>query len=387
MIMKKDKEAVIFGTGEIGILAYHYYKEKVKISCFVDNSEEKQNTVIFGINVEKPSVLKDIKDILVIVPRGKYTDEMCDQIKGYGIEDVIIFGVDDRIRLLGDAEIEKNVQSEIIINYKGGLGNQLFQYAFSRYMRLKGKKVTADISSYHYPGMREFELRNVFESIDYIRCNSGLREQYLYNNDIYVEPDVSESFGSANKEEANNMEYGYCDGYFQSFSYIKEVEEELRSDLVFRKINDKGYDYYRSIIGECNAVAVHIRRGDYLTRSNERIFGGICTDEYYRSGIEYIKKVVDNPVFIFFSNDIEYVKDKFGFCDGIYLEQSRFEGYEDWYDLQLMALCKHQIIANSSFSWWGAWLNSNKDKIVIAPSQWINYDSLVDICPNDWVKM
>lgn len=144
---------------------------------------------------------------------------------------------------------------------------------------------------------------------------------------------------------------------------------------------------YLELMEKRNAVAVHVRRGDYLSKENNNIFGNICTDAYYLQAIETMARMVENPLFIFFSNEIEWVRKNFPINDAIYVCQSDFNAYEDWYDLYLMSKCKHNIIANSSFSWWGAWLNNYKNRQVIAPQKWVNYDALTDICPEEWIRI
>ena len=100
-----------------------------------------------------------------------------------------------------------------------------------------------------------------------------------------------------------------------------------------------------------------------------------------------MKDKVGNCKFIFFSNDMEWVKRNYNIENAIYVNSTLFDNYQDWYDMYLMSMCKHNIIANSTFSWWGAWLNSNKEKIVIAPNKWVNLCDYKDIYPDDWIKM
>ncbi len=114
---------------------------------------------------------------------------------------------------------------------------------------------------------------------------------------------------------------------------------------------------------------------------------GICTKDYYLRAIEYIRKIEPNSKLIFFSDDLEWVKDNFDIPNAIYCSKNLFEHYEDWYDMYLMSKCRHNIIANSSFSWWGAWLNQNKEKIIVAPSKWIRYAKTPDIWCEGWVSL
>lgn len=118
-----------------------------------------------------------------------------------------------------------------------------------------------------------------------------------------------------------------------------------------------------------NSVSVHIRRGDYLLRKHSKIHG-LCSLEYYLQAIQFIKSKSKDPVFYFFSDDIPWARENF--CNPSYKFVDCNSGSNSCLDLYLMSQCKHNIIANSTFSWWGAWLNRNKEKIVVAPSVWFN---------------
>ena len=128
-------------------------------------------------------------------------------------------------------------------------------------------------------------------------------------------------------------------------------------------------------------------RGDYLEGSAKGAWGEVCTLYYYRRAMEYLKEKNRVSIVYFFSNDMQWVKENLMLKDAVYVEREMFDAYEDWYDMYLMSLCKDNIIANSSFSWWGAWLNQNPDKVVIAPKVWNNLCDYQDICPPDWVRI
>ena len=136
-----------------------------------------------------------------------------------------------------------------------------------------------------------------------------------------------------------------------------------------------------------NTVSVHIRRGDYLLPENQALFGNICTYEYYEKAIRYMRENVPNIRFVFFTNDSEWVKENFNMSDGFFANDYYEQEMPDYYDMYMMSQCKHHIIANSTFSWWGAYLGKNKDKIVIAPSKWMNGKETRDIYQSDWIKL
>ena len=130
------------------------------------------------------------------------------------------------------------------------------------------------------------------------------------------------------------------------------------------------------------SVSIHVRRGDYL---NEPLLNGICDEQYYVAAIEEIKAMVDNPVFFIFSNDILWCKTHFNQINAVFVENNT--GKNSYRDMQLMSLCKHHIIANSSFSWWGAWLGKYKDSMICAPTKWMNAKVSSDVVCADWIKI
>ena len=136
---------------------------------------------------------------------------------------------------------------------------------------------------------------------------------------------------------------------------------------------------------DSESVSVHIRRGDYLKKDLRPIYGDICTVDYYHRALEYVHNKIENPKIFMFSDDMQWVKDNL-LEPGMILvnEMSEWDGMTDMY---LMTQCRHHIIANSSFSWWGAWLGDNPDKIVVAPVRWFNNHSQTDMICKEWVKI
>ena len=131
-------------------------------------------------------------------------------------------------------------------------------------------------------------------------------------------------------------------------------------------------------------ISIHVRRDDYLSSKYVSGFGGICTIEYYNKAVERIKEEVIDPVFYIFSDDINWCRENLKLEQGVFIDWNT--GKESWQDMFLMSQCKHNIIANSSFSWWGAWLNSNSEKIVIAPRIWWN-GLKDDVVPDSWIRI
>ena len=180
----------------------------------------------------------------------------------------------------------------------------------------------------------------------------------------------------------------HLDGFFQSEKYFKGIEQLIRNDLRFRKdsFGEEGAIYEEQIT-KLNSVGLHIRRGDYLASN----LHNVCNMRYYAKSIAYAQDQLVSPHFFVFSDDIEWCSENLHIpnCSFVNIQASRKNPIIDF---QLMSLCKHNIISNSTFSWWAAWLNENHEKIVVAPKRWFNDESmntqvLQDTIPDDWVRM
>jgi hypothetical protein len=178
----------------------------------------------------------------------------------------------------------------------------------------------------------------------------------------------------------------FLNGFWQSYKYFEAYNEIILNDFCFPPCPTEENRKYADMITESEcAVSVHYRRGDYLTEINKKVFGNICTDEYYRSAISEMNRRYKNCTFFIFSND-KGIMDEVD-IDGNCILVDCNDDSSGWCDMYLMSLCKHNIIANSSFSWWGAWLNRNEDKTVIAPHKWMNTRNMMDNCPPEWVRI
>lgn len=175
-------------------------------------------------------------------------------------------------------------------------------------------------------------------------------------------------------------------GYWQTEKYFCHIEKEIQATFEFKRelLSPETARFLRRII-ETNSVSIHIRRGDYLSEINQGLYGGICTEMYYAKAITYICNKIDQPSFFVFSNEIDWVKNNVDIPNPTYIDFNN--GADSWQDMFLMSQCKHNIIANSSFSWWGAWLNRNTNKIVITPSRFINLEEDSDIIPDTWIRI
>lgn len=273
----------------------------------------------------------------------------------------------------------------IIVKIIGGLGNQLFQYALCKELITLGKNVKIDISAYEM-GIEKRRLSGHakdFEAADRKEidglCDNRftlpdrVRRRLGFYKDTHIIEDVNRFMG-----HILQMDNVYLDGYWQNENYFKDVINDMKQYICCTDSADS--DTLREI-ARSESVSVHIRRGDYLKFN--RVYGGICTPDYYKNAMNYLKARLDNPKFYFFSDDLEWVKDNFQDAAFVYVTP---DGENPENDIYLMSRCKHNIIANSSFSWWGARLNNNPEQIVIAPTKWEN-NSKRNLSLNAWIKM
>jgi len=183
-------------------------------------------------------------------------------------------------------------------------------------------------------------------------------------------------------------DHSYLEGYWGSEKYFKDIENIIRKEFTLKDKPDAINQKMISRIKNCDSVSIHIRRGDYIFDEKTNKYHGVCNLDYYLKAIALVAKKVKKPYFFIFSDDIRWAKQNLHLkfpC--VYVNHNI--GKKDYEDLRLMSNCCHNIIANSSFSWWGAWLNKNKDKIVIAPKKWFTDKSIntKDLIPKQWLKI
>ncbi|MFH0972649.1 MAG: alpha-1,2-fucosyltransferase, partial [Patescibacteria group bacterium] len=177
----------------------------------------------------------------------------------------------------------------------------------------------------------------------------------------------------------------FLDGYWQTEKYFKDIEDIIRSEFTLKTEYSNLNPELIAKISSCNSVSMHIRRGDYITNQNTNEFHGICFLDYYKKAINLIAEKFPNPTIFIFSDDLKWCKENIKIKYPIVF----VKGNKNYEDLIMMSKCSHNIIANSSFSWWGAWLNNNPNKIVIAPQKWLNNPNInySDIIPSTWIKI
>lgn len=287
----------------------------------------------------------------------------------------------------------------IITRITGGLGNQMFQYAIAKSLAIKNNDTfKLDISFYPKQTLRKYELHyfNIEENIAiYEECNRLRGKEDLIfkiKNKLGIKINRPKSY--YNEKEIVKFDENifklkgniYLDGYWQNEKYFKGIRDELLKDFTLKQKISKEAKEYLDQIKNTNSISLHIRRGDYVQNKHTNQVHGICGLDYYKKTISYMLQKMEHPVFFIFSDDIEWCKENFDFLDNKVFVENTKSAIED---LELMKNCDHNIIANSTFSWWGAWLNENEDKIVIAPKQWFFKDEWKDLnlACREWIKI
>ena len=285
----------------------------------------------------------------------------------------------------------------VVICLKGGLGNQMFQIALGKKLEYLGKKVLFDINQIE-SRIDEHNITKSYEVFDIdldVASSKDIDSMSDTNTDLYnkIRRKIfgckkthyfEKNFGDEDKE-IYSLSDAYLDGYWQSYKYFDDCSNIITDLFKFKPLTDDKNKYYEDKILSCeNPVSVHFRLGDYCTKENIQYFGNICTEEYYSKGITFLQNKFNNVTFFIFSNDMKYAErflDKKNYCVVDCNDEKNA-----WKDMYLMSICKSNIVANSSFSWWGAWLNRNNNKTVIAPEKWINGRDMKNICPDSWVR-
>jgi hypothetical protein len=253
----------------------------------------------------------------------------------------------------------------VTVKLQGGLGNQLFQWAFAKSLSYKHNvDVYLDKSLYlNQVGIteREFSL-NKFPNIKYNINTTTNTNRFIIISDDF-------RYKEYNFEKTNSY---YFDGYWQSEKHFKNIKEIILKELFL------DFDLHNIIPIKNNSISLHIRRTDYVSSNGLHPVQSI---DYYKKAIDVIG---DYDYIYVFSDDINWCKNNLNFPNMVFIE-----GNDNVTDLCLQSMCKNNIIANSSFSWWGAWLNKNEDKKVIAPSNWFgpNMPYSGDIIPEEWIIM
>lgn len=291
----------------------------------------------------------------------------------------------------------------IIVRITDGLGNQMFQYALGRKLAyLHSTELKLDTN--WYQGKGEYQQKRNY-SLDCFNIQASIATQK--DLDFFFQRNLLHSVNSKVRKVFNLPAYKliknqqgftvdsnvfqcpkntYLKGYWQTEKYFADIRKIILKDFSLKgEINPFCHNFIEEIKNR-NSIAIHIRRGDYVSDSKLNCIHGVCSLEYYQTSIQHIKTQINQPHFFIFSDDPQWVKDNLLIEDKTtFVSGNNLADYEDLY---LMSLCQHNIIANSSFSWWAAWLNQNPDKIVCTPQQWFAVKSrnTQDLIPENWLK-
>jgi len=285
----------------------------------------------------------------------------------------------------------------IIVNLKGGLGNQMFQYAFGRKLSLKNddelKLETAGLMSANKIGdiyrpfsLSQFKIKKQIATPDEVRKLKypyGILSKALRWFNFKILKKTHTQFEPHAMKKTGDI---FLDGYWQSPEYFEDIRETLLEEFT---LEEPGETYFKDMANKIKgteSVSIHVRRGDYANNPQVLKEFGICSKEYYQNAVNKIAKKCASPTYFVFSDDIDWVKSNLDLNEKVEFVSN--PSLTDAQELILMSTCEHNIIANSTFSWWAAWLNQNIEKMVISPTPWFNntsYDST--LIPKTWTKL
>lgn len=295
----------------------------------------------------------------------------------------------------------------ILVRLMGGLGNQLFQYATAKALACRcGTSVGIDVGWYgsfaEGQTARKYLLGHfaISGSISHSFVAGLAKEKKLpyvgksLTNKLFSLLPIPKYRYFAEKDFQFDPEVLrlndniYLDGYWQSEKYFLDYADIIRKEFTVNSEPDSANTRIAHTISHEESVAVHVRRGDYATHPQISAFHGCCSLDYYNAALQVIAAQIDNPSYYIFSDDPTWARQNLKFPGKVQIVEFNTPdtAYED---MRLMSLCKHHVIANSSFSWWGAWLSENQRKQVIAPKRWFNgaLKDTRDLLPSEWLKL
>ena len=285
----------------------------------------------------------------------------------------------------------------IITRISGGLGNQMFQYAIAKSIAKKNDDMfKLDTSFYPKQTLRKYELSflNIEENIASEKECIKLRgkEDFLFKVKRKFKFAIKrpksytfeENITSFDKNIWSKTGEIYLDGFWQNEDYFKDIRDDILKDFSLKIAISNEANKHLYNIKNSQSISLHVRRGDYVQDSHTNSVHGTCDLEYYKKTIEYINNKITSPIFYIFSDDISWCKENFSFLENKIFVDDTKSAFDD---LELMQNCKHNIIANSTFSWWGAWMNENKNKIVISPEIWFSSNPNITLSCKEWIKI
>lgn len=286
-----------------------------------------------------------------------------------------------------------------IVRLQGGMCNQMFQYATGRGLAERNGfdlfVDTAGLNNKKHAHFNLYPFKADVRFADTEHLNRVLTPHYALKRALYkalkipftyARTHIAEKKFSFDQNVASTNFSAYFSGLWQSEKYFADISEKIRDDFQFRDESPLLQHPMYGEISACNAVSVHIRRGDYIKNKRYRRNLYVCRKSYFENAISLLRQRIDQPRFFIFSDDHKWVAENFQLGSDIKLVDSK-NHFEDFF---LMSRCKHNVISNSTFSWWSAWLNPEPSKIVIAPDMWFTPHAKVDqrdILPPSWTKI
>ncbi|SDR81377.1 Glycosyl transferase family 11 [Polaribacter sp. KT25b] len=266
----------------------------------------------------------------------------------------------------------------IIVKIIGGLGGQMFQYAYAKNLEQRGYKVKIDISK-----SKRFKLHGGYQLNKFKIDLKTTTNVSNFQSELGLRKFLKEKSLLFNETFLNIPKNEYVKGRFQTEKYFKEIRAILLEQFVIKeKHSNSTVAFSEEIKSKENSCSLHVRRGDFISDRKTNSIHGTCGLHYYSEAIKLINKKYSNTHFYVFSDDLNWAKQSIKIENVTYIDHEVIP-HED---MHLMSLCKHNITANSSFSWWGAWLNTNKDKTVIAPKTWFT-ESENEVACESWIKL
>lgn len=371
------KKILMYGMGADFWGYRDYLSEKFSVVGVSDSNGEK--SALYKDFVNRDGIMALDFDYVVITASKYYEEIRSDLINHRGIK------AEQIIDIRTVMEREKDV---IVVKMYGGMGNFLFQYAMLEKLRYlyPDLPVKVDLSWYYTENMflMSFQVPWIFERLFNKKLEPATEREILIAK---TKGYYGEKEGSKYEREILTQGSGYYNGYWQTGRYFDDISDSLREGLLH--INEKAISYRQKKLLEhirnSESAALWVRRGDYIANeANRKMFGEICTEDYYERAIAYIRGRYPNAEFFVFSNDEAYAKEKYGDMNVITYNVDSQEFKE--FNIFLISQCRHIIGANSSMSWWASWLHG-KQGTIIAPKKWNNTAQCPDVYEDYWIKM
>lgn len=295
----------------------------------------------------------------------------------------------------------------IVVKLAGGMGNQMFQYAAGRHLAAKyDTELKLDLSflqdktpkinfTHREYDLGLFNIEQRFATSEevvkfgrYRRLNRViyvLRQKLDQKLPVYVR----ENPYRFDQKFFNIPDNAYIEGYWQSEKYFKAIESDIRREFSFRNGLDANGREMAARISSVNAVCINVRRGDYVTNPAANLHHGVCSVDYFTRAVAEIVARVPDPHFFIFSDDLEWCRENLYLDRPCTIVGDAYAGEKYGQKLNLMTMCRHFIIPNSSFGWWGAWLSTNPGKVVVAPARWCQNPRVdsKDTTPPEWLRI